>query len=184
VSGREIGWWQTSLSLLTPASCLSKTHHNRDIFPANTMAYDNPASWRQLDPKGKLVQWGGGPVGGILCSGGGGRWLTAKGIKMVGGTWALVTHFLRVHTLALWTLTRTNCRFVSPSIWVFQWDWWSISPLEPLWHAGECARAVTWRTGCWCPTCHKSMILFPTPELGKQEVLVRRSDQKLKKRGN
>jgi hypothetical protein len=27
---------------------------------------------------------GGGSVGGILCSGGGGRRLTAKGIKMVG----------------------------------------------------------------------------------------------------
>ncbi len=41
VSGCEIGWWQTSLSSLTPASCLSKTRHNRDVFPANTMAYDS-----------------------------------------------------------------------------------------------------------------------------------------------
>jgi len=31
---------QTSLSSLTPVSCLGETRHNRDIFPANTMAYD------------------------------------------------------------------------------------------------------------------------------------------------
>ncbi len=98
---------------------------------------------------------------------------------MVGETWALVAHFPRVHTLALCTLTRTNCRFVSPSIWVFQWDWRSISALEPVLHAGECARVTIWRTGCWCPICHKSAISHPTPELGKQEFLVRRSDQKL-----
>ena len=44
------------------------------------------ASWRQLDPLGKMVRCGGGPVGLILRSGGGGGRFTAKGIKMVGGT--------------------------------------------------------------------------------------------------
>ena len=33
----------------------------------------NRAQNRELDPLGKMVRWGGGPVGGILCSGGGGR---------------------------------------------------------------------------------------------------------------
>ena len=30
-------------------------------------------------------------------------------------------HSFSMHTLALCTLTRANCRFASPSIWVYQW---------------------------------------------------------------
>jgi hypothetical protein len=81
-----------------------------------------PTSWWQLDPLGKLVQWGGGPIGWILCSGGGGRRLTPQDTKKYGGTWYWSHLEPRMHTLALCTLNGTNRHFISPSFWVFQWD--------------------------------------------------------------
>ena len=45
-----------------------------------------PRAGASSTPEGSWFDGGGGPVGGILCSGGGGRRLTAKGMKIVGGT--------------------------------------------------------------------------------------------------
>ena len=42
LTGLEIGWWQTSLSSLTPAILhfSESRHYIREVNPANTMAYD------------------------------------------------------------------------------------------------------------------------------------------------
>ena len=90
---------------------------------------------------------------------------------------------LRMHTPALCTLTWTNRRFVSPSIWVFQWDWRSISALEQVLHRGECARASIWRTGYWCQNCHKLAMLSPNARAPKERIFSTGVRQKKEKKG-
>ncbi len=89
----------------------------------------------------------------------------------------------RMHTLALCTLNGTNCRFVSPSIWIFQWDWRSISVLEPESHAGKCARVTIWRTGCWCHNCNKSAMLSPNARAWKERIFSTAVRPKIGKKG-
>ncbi len=51
-----------------------------------------------------MVRWGGGPVGGILCFGGGGRRLTAQGMKKIWRNMTLVPHFTAcAHSSSVYT---------------------------------------------------------------------------------
>ena len=88
---RRRGW---GLLTAATASTSCKKSFSKMVLTATNLNERAGVRSRELAPAQPLREaglMGGGPVGGILCSGGGGRRFTDKGIKMVGGTWNMST---------------------------------------------------------------------------------------------